>query len=208
MRDSRWQWIGVGLAAALVVPGFFLARPVGHRPGLQVTLAAVTPSGSSTTLRYQASVSGADRIDPRDYFRITDLPGFVPGSVAAPPGWSVTTEPTSRPEPGAASRRGDDPAVPNLVFTYDGPFPILGPVLVKGFSARSTTGSPRATRDFVGLSTRATGPGAGTKVASGGDVGKPGAVPEPASLFSSCLGVIILGVVYAQRHRRKLRDLV
>lgn len=207
MKDSRWQWIGVGLAAALVVPGFFLTPPVEHRPGFRVTLAALTPSGSSTTLRYQASVSGTDRIDPKDFFRIADLPGLVAGSAEAPPGWSVTTEPSSRPEPGAGSRRGDDPTLPNLVFTYEGPIPILGPVLVKGFSARSTSGSPRADRGFVGLSTRATRPGEGTKVASAGDVARPGAVPEPASLFSSCLGVIILGVVYAQRHRRKLRVL-
>ena len=205
MKDTRWQWIGLVLAAVLVIPGFFLAKPAERPPGFQITLAATTPSGSSTTLVYHASISAGERIDHLDAFRVADPPGLVAGSALAPVGWTVTTEPTSRaPSP----KRGDNPALPNLVFTYVGPTPIVGPVLLKGFSVRSTSGSPRAVRGYTGVSTRATGPNAGTKVTSAGDIGKPGAVPEPASLLSSCLGVIILGMVYAQRHRRKLRGLI
>lgn len=203
MRDTRWQGFGLILAAGLVVPGFFMAGPVERRPGFQVTLAGTAPAGSSTTLFYHASVPSSDRIDRQDVFRIIDPPGLVAGSAAAPAGWTVTTESISPgPKPASSSTPDDDPALPNLVFTYQGAAPIVGPVLVKGFSARSTSGTPRAVRWFVGRSTRATDPGIGTKVVSAGAVGRPGAVPEPASLLTSCLGLIVLGIVYAHRHRR------
>ena len=101
-------------------------------------------------------------------------------------------------------KRGDDPAAANLVFTYTGPEPIAGPDLLQGFTARSISGTPKAVRGFDGRSTRATGPAAGSKVSSSGDVRGPGSVPEPASLLSACLGVIILGIVYAHRHRSML----
>ncbi len=131
------------------------------------------------------------------------MPGYVPGSAEMPAGWAVASEVTSRGP--TRPTRGDDPAVANLVFTYLGPEPIGGPVPIRGFSARSTSGTPRAIRGYLAQSTRAAGRFAGSKISAAGDVRGPGKVPEPGSLISTCLGVIILGIVYASAHRQKIR---
>ncbi len=198
MKDVRWQGIGLALAAGLVIPGIFLTGAADPRPGVRVTLAGTAPAGSSTTLQYHAWVSAKDRIDQGDDIRIIDPPGLVQGSAQAPAGWSVSTEPTS---PTVDRTYSDDPALPNLIFRHVDSRPITGPLLLKGFTARSTSGAPRAVRSFVAQSTRTGNPGKDLKVESSGMIGKPGTVPEPASLVSSCLGVIVLGIVYARRHR-------
>jgi hypothetical protein len=204
MSTTRWQAIALALAAALVGLGVYLAGAGAHRPGLNVTLASATPAGSSILVRYRASLSSAERINRHDFFRIIDVRGYVDGSASAPDGWSVTAERISPAATGGPAV-DDAPSVPNLVYTYTGSTPIAGPVTLAGFSARSTSGVPRAVRQFVGRSTRATGPGAGDPVVSAGDIRGPGVVPEPASLVSGIVGLILLGFVYACRHRRRLR---
>ncbi len=208
MSDTRWQWVGIAVASTLVIFGLVLAVSAEHTPGYLVTLAGTSPSGSSTTLRFNASVSRADRIVPGDFFRIVDVAGYVDGSISAPPGWTATLESVS-PAPPADPARVDDPAFPNLVFRYDGPGSIRGPILLKGFSARSTSGDPRAIRGFDARSTRVVGPEAGRSIVSRGDVRGPGAVPEPAGFISTTLGALLLAILaYAGRRHRRPRPLL
>ena len=204
--NSRWPRFVLVVAATLAIPAVFLAGPASNRSGFSVALADAIASGSNTTLRYHALIPSGHRIERADAFRIIDVPGYVAGSALAPADWAVGTEWTSPTQaPGLRPTRGDDPRVANLIFTYLGPEPITGPVPLAGFSMRSTSGTPRAVRGYLAQSTRATGRFAGSKIPSAGDVHGPGKVPEPGSLISACLGVIILGFVYASAHRQKIR---
>lgn len=179
-----------------------LAGARGARAGFTVTLDSTTPSGSNTQFNYSASIPVGDQINPGDFFRIYDFAGMV-GSPVAPAGWTATVanaNPT--PPPNVILTHGDDPAVPNITWTYNaGGAPILGSATVTGFQATSTLGALGAIKDFVGRDTKATGPTAGTFVDSIGDVKVPG-VPEPSSLLSASFGALALGTLFALRHRR------
>ncbi len=202
LSHSRWPRIALVVAATLAIPAVFLAGLASNLPRFSVALADTIASGSSTTLRYHALIPSGDRIEPGDAFRIIDVPGYVVGSAEAPAGWAVASEWIS---PGPRPTGGDDPSVANLAFTYLGPAPIVGPAPLRGFSARSTSGTPRAVRGYLAQSTRAVGRFAGSKISAAGDVRGPGKVPEPGSVISTCLGVIMLGIVFASTHRQKIR---
>jgi hypothetical protein len=175
------------------------------RAGFTVSLDSTNPSGSNTQFNYSASISNGDSIVSGNNFTVYDFTGYVTGSVTAPTGWSASVGNTT-PPPNVLLSHGDDPALPNLTFTYNGSAPIAGSATVTGFSALSNDNLPLSTKDFVGVS-GAVGQGLVNTV---GDVQVPGILglpspapaPEPSSLVSVGTGLLLAGLAYRLHLRR------
>jgi len=203
---SQTRRFGKGWVLAGVLGGLgLLSAGLGEaRAAFTVTLVSTAPSGPNTQFNFSAAIAPEDTLTAGDFFRIYDFAGYVAGSITAPAGWTGSTalvNPT--PPPDVILGHGDDPALTNLIYTYNGA-PVAGPLTIAGFSAVSTLNNLIVTKDFVGRVTKGTGATAGSPVDSVGDIRVPG-VPEPTSLVSGSIGVILFGVVYACRHRQKIR---
>jgi len=188
------------LAAAIVGLATLLGATQNAQAGFTVALASVTGTGPFT-FNYTATTAAGDTISAGDFFRVYDFFGYVAGSITAPAGWTATTALTNpTPPPNVILSLGDDPAIPNLIFTYTGA-PIVGPASISGFSAQSTLNFLGFEKNYVGRATQGSGPTAGQPVDTVGNVRVPG-VPEPASVISTGLGVLVFGAAYGFRRRR------
>jgi len=191
------------LALAAVLGGLCVVaagREVQAGFTVQLEGSPVAGPGSNFTYNYTASTTADDALTAGDFFRIYDFAGLV-GTPTAPAGWTAAVSNSNpTPPPNIILTHGDDPGTPNLVFTYTGATQ-PGPLLITGFTAVSNFSSTTS-KDFVGRVTKLDG---GTPIDSTGAVTVPNAVPEPASLISGSIGVIIFGVFYACRHRRMLQ---
>jgi len=180
-----------GVAGTLLLLGTMSAPA---RAGFTISLDPGSPTGAGPfTYSYTAELAPGDVIGTGDFFRIYDFAGYVPGSIAAPAGWTASvanSNPT--PPPNVILSHGDDAAVPNLIFTYNGA--PISPASVSGFTAQSTLGFLGAIKDFAGRLRKEDG----TPVDSVGDVRVPGPVPEPASVVSLLFG----GAFFAFAGRR------
>jgi hypothetical protein len=176
--------------------------------GFTIALDSAAPNGGGASVfNYSATIASGDSIVAGDYFRIYDFSGYVAGSAIAPTGWSVTAnylDPIVPPS--FILVHGDDAAIPNLTFTYDG----TSPIDLKGFSAVTANGTTLALASFFGTNHNASLP-AGL-ISSTGDVSVPKAgnispqpAPEPASIVSTALGVAIAGL-FLRRRARRLHD--
>src|SRR5262249_10327363 len=147
----RSGWFTAALAGLALVLGTGTAEAA-----FTVTLDAGSPTGSGPfTYTYTASIPSGDQINPGDqtnpgdFFRIYDFAGYVAGSIAAPAGWTATTALTNAvPPPSVILTHDDEPTIPNLVFTYTGTAPIVGPTSIGGFTAMSTFPLTGAIKDF------------------------------------------------------------
>jgi hypothetical protein len=143
------------------------------------------------------------KLQSGDYFTIYDFGGLVPGSIAAPDGWtSSVANATTAP---VGLNPNDDPNIADLTFKYTGPTQ-TGQIGLGNFWANSTVGTTTIT-DFTGQNPQAStgntdrnivstiAPG----VPSGGNGGN--GVPEPTTLALAGLGLPLVGV--ARMIRRK-----
>ena len=185
-----------GVAGTLLLLGTMSAPA---QAGFTITLDPGSPTGAGPyTYSYTATIAPGDVIGTGDFFRIYDFSGYVPGSISAPAGWAAsvaTSNPT--PPPNVILSHGDDPLIPNLIFTYTGA--AITTPSISGFTAQSTFGFLGAIKDFAGRVRKADG----SSVDSVGDVRVPGPVPEPASLVSLGLGAAAV-LAAAGRRRRPL----
>jgi len=188
-----------GLAGAFLLLGMISAPA---RAGFTITLDPGSPTGAGPfTYAYTATIPVGDQIGTGDFFRIYDFNGYVAGSIAAPAGWTASiasSNPT--PPPNVILSHGDDPAIPNLIFTYTGAAPIIGAATISGFTAQSTFGFLGAIKDFAGRDRKADG----SFVDSVGDVRVPGPVPEPASVVSLLFGGALIAVAGRRYCKAKL----
>jgi len=145
-----------------------------------------------------------EQINSGDFFRIYDFAGFQASPAPITPANSsfATSMTNTVPPPLVALKNGDDPALPNITFTYNGSTPLIGGP--EGtFSIFSNSGTVQLShlKDFVGTSFNTF---TNSSVDTRADVlvPVPGAVPEPAALISSGIGVILLGLGYASSLRR------
>ena len=126
------------------------------------------------------------------------------GKKTATGGGSAPAVPTAPPS--VILTHGDDPAIPNLTFTYVGTKPITGPQSITGFSALSSFDT-YVLKDFTGVLT-----GNGLKVSTVGTVPSPAVggipfpspAPEPSSVVTGAIGLVLAGFAY-RRHRRTAR---
>jgi hypothetical protein len=176
-------------------------------------LTSITPVGGNFSFSYNGFLSGDEGLVAGNELVIYDFAGYVPGSITAGANANVAVS-IQNTSPGILIPTGfaDNPAVPNLVFTYTGPpFDVSGgpfPITTfAGIGALSTLGG-QVSGEYgaVAVKNVGTGPGgAGTPDFNTGFIGVPGprgGVPEPASWALMIVGMGGLGV--ALRSRRRL----
>ncbi|MFO0907951.1 MAG: hypothetical protein U0794_06245 [Isosphaeraceae bacterium] len=194
-------------AAALGLIAGTLA--LGHKEaqaGFTVTLSSSGPNGGGATLfNYTATTASGDSIIAGNYFRIYDFGGYVPGSALAPANWTITeSKYDGGLPPSFVLVHGDDAAIFNLTFTYTGSSPLTGPSVLTGFSALSAFNGELTIANFVGTNANSATPGG--VVDAMGDVNVPknnniyaAPAPEPASVISTTIGAVVLGLGFARR---------
>ena len=170
------------------------------------TLESVTPVGPNYEFDYQGTLVGDQGLVPGSRLVIFDFAGYVVGSVsAADPNFVATVENTSSGlilPPGFV----DNPAVPNLVFTWKGlPFHASGGpyadfnFMFKALSKYKTLAL--GVFSAIAVKNNDLGPGGpGTKTFNTGYVTVPAPVPEPQVWAMMLAG---FGLVGASLRRRR-----
>ena len=195
----RRTWIARLFAAAA------LAASVGSASaGMLPTAVTVTPDGGNFRWTYAVVLPTDMKLQSGDYFTIYDFGGLVPGTVAAPAGWSFST-PNSGPTPDRLNPQ-DDPNSPNLSFVYNGETQV-GQVGLGNFWAYSTfqdsstsfftATNPRFSDGLIDKNITETVVPVGTVMPP-----TPG-VPEPTTLALAGLGLPIVGLVRRMRRGAK-----
>ena len=157
-----------------------------------VSLTPGFPAGGS--YNYSITSAAGEQINTGDFFRVYDFAGLT--TTSSPAGWSVSVAPTNPvPPPNVILSHGDDPTLPNLIYTYTAAAPLVGPVTIPGFLATSSL-LTTTTKDFVARDTLSSGPGG--PVDSVGNITVP--APEPASL--AVLGVAPIAALLRRRRNR------
>ena len=194
MRQWRKGKLTLVLAAIASVAGFASSA----QAGITVTLDPGSPTGTGPYgYSYTVSIPAGDEIVTGNFFRIYDFSGLSDPS-NGPAGWTLSiasSNPT--PPPNVLLSHGDDPAISNLTFTYTGTVPLIGPLVIPGFSEASFDKNTTI-KDFVGRDSVAIGPTAGLFVDSVGPVVVPAPVPEPATL-----GLLGVGATLILARRRR-----
>jgi hypothetical protein len=191
------------LALTLLSGGALLwAGSAPAHAALSVTLDSTSPAGANTLFNYSIDLATGDIINSGNFFRIYDFGGYVSGSITAPTGWTASvslSNPT--PPPNVLLSYGDDPTIPNLIFTYTGSTPLTGATVLTGFSAKTSTFTGTyAIKDYVGrVSTQA---GIVDSVGPNAVAPNTAVVPEPSSL-ALLLGSGLSGTCLVVRRRRK-----
>jgi hypothetical protein len=176
------------------------------------TLGSVTPSGGNFVWNYDvflaldqnATGGSSQSVNPvptnasvGDFLTIYDFRGFVSGSCFSPSGWTCQTQGTGfTPN---TQTPADNAGITNLTFTRTGST-VNGPADLGDFGAQSIIGLVDS-GVFTSRGTRNSGPLAGTKIDSVGEVSAPAAVPEPATLILLGSTMAGLGVTFRRRRR-------
>jgi hypothetical protein len=193
---------GIALAAGPARAGIVLA-PGPNNP-------TITPVSGGFKWSYNVQVPGALNVQPGDSFTIIDFAGFKTGTAFAPTSdWTFSSSMTGPADPHGILTPPDNPALPNLTWTYHGAAISGGgsgvQVTLFGFGAVSTGGTPQEGllvsfihRDsdgkFVVDGTPATVPVP--------DKGGPHDSPEPATLVMFGLGLPFVGLAGLLRRRK------
>ena len=194
LRTLQWSaWLA----------GFYLLLGGANecRAGYLVGMAGGAPSFDGTNYNYTYSVglAASEVVSSGNFFRVYDFIGYVDNSAVGPSADWVATKSLSDsyPSPSALLFHGDDPALPNLTFSYKG----AGTSTVGNFSIKSVFGPITMFKDFYGESVNTTTLPF-TLIRTLQDISVP--VAEPGSIVSGSIGVILLGFFYAYRWRKSL----
>jgi hypothetical protein len=170
--------------------------------GLIPTTVTVTPEGGNFRWTYAVVLPSDMQLQAGDYFGIYNFHGLVPGSGSAPDGWSLSTPAVSPLSPNVTIF--DDPAAPNLVWTYTGPTIPTGQIGLGNFWASSRSGSGERSL-FVGRNARSGDGEYDTNISDvavpSGDAAAPPGVPEPATLVLAGLGLPLVGLLRRRNGR-------
>jgi hypothetical protein len=164
-------------------------------------LASITPSGPDFTFTYNVTLSGDEGLTAGSQLVIMDFAGYVPTSIFAPSDFTASVAMTANFDTAAGGVQvnpmfTDNPNLPDLIFTYNGPdlqtsggpFTTLS---LGSFGATSTL-SGMALDGFSSRAISNSGLGTvGTASFNNGAVGVATAlatVPEPASWALLILG--------------------
>ena len=184
------------ILAALLAACLAPVASAGLLPGVVTRTAA----GANTDFHYAAVLPTDSQLKVGNRFTIYDFAGYVPGSERAPDGWSfglanvgptpIETDPV------------DDPAKPNLSWTYSGPV-VEGGKPLGDFGASSVffdTAPAYFTAVTWTLKDRVDTNITTTLVPVGSAVTGP-TVPEPTTLLLAAVGLPLAGLVGRLRSR-------
>ena len=190
---------GIAVAVALAL---FVSLP-SLRAGLLPVSATSTPMGDSTRFAYGIVLTSDSVLKTGDYFTVYDFAGYVPGSASAVEGFTFSSE-------GLGKTSGnltpiDNPAVPNLTWTYTASESIVGQVGLGTFMA-STTLTGQSVGDFTARSHRAIDDRIDNNITDT-RIPVPNSepqTPEPATLLMAAIGLPIFGGVRYLRKKRRM----
>ena len=201
----------------LLMAGAALCVSTAAHASVIPVLDSVTFDGTDYLYSYHATLSGDQGLVAGSQLVIYDFAGYVPGSIFAPSPFITTSTSLSANFDTAAGGvqtnavYTDDPTIPDLVFTYNGPdFRTTSPgadITIPGLTAESTFGgivvdgfSSRAIKNS-GLGT------VGTVAFNNGAVSVPGGVPEPATWSMMIMGFGGVGGLMRLRRRQAIPSL-
>jgi hypothetical protein len=174
--------------------------------GLLPTSVTVTHEAGNYRWTYAVVLPTDLQLQSGDYFTIYDFAGRVPGGELVPDGWTLGIAAIGGGTPDLLNP-GDDPAVPNLTWTYTGEASLNGQIGLGNFWAVSSLGEESGRVGAFTSQTHRTSDGLGdrniteTIVPTGQGVTPP-SVPEPTTLALASVGLPFV-VALARRGRRR-----
>jgi len=198
------HWIAVAALALTVV----LNAPIPARAGLIPVQVSVTPEGGYYQYTYAIVLPTDAVLQPGNYFTIYNFDGLVPGTAMASgsvtsPNWTFSTNNLGPTPPGIMV--DNNPTIPNITWTYNGPVVQGSQTGVGNFSAVSIY--PDTTQSWF---TAVTGTVSGVADANitptsvpvpAGPTSPPPGVPEPTTLALAALGMPFFGIARLLRRR-------
>jgi hypothetical protein len=201
-----WKAAALGVFATI---GFGATAQAGLLP----LSSTVDADGDNYRYTYGVMLTSNSTLNNGDSFVIFDFAGYVPDSNVQPADFAFSTLNTG----GTSGRTmpNDNPALPNLIWTYTGDTPLVGQIGLGNFSAISTKPESSISTDFTSR-TQVEDPNGNirveenitpTKAPTGTedpDVENPPGVPEPTSMLLLAAGVPFMAGVRYMRGRRKV----
>jgi hypothetical protein len=196
-RGTNFARLMVAAAAVVGLAGS------SAQAGLLPTGVTVFPEAGNFRWQYAIVLPTDMKLQSSNYFTIYDFAGLVEGSVIAPDAnWTVTVQNVGAIPP--LLNPTDDPNIPNLLFTYNGPTIPAGQLGLGNFMATSVF-SQKAEVSFTAVTTRTSDglrdSNITTTDAPTGQLNPVPGVPEPATLLLAGLGLPLLGLARLRKKK-------
>jgi hypothetical protein len=182
---------------------------------LQLTSVPPVQIGSEWEYTYELTISANERFRSNanpslsSFVTIFDFAGYVSGSITAPLGWAATAPLLGTLAPQEIGSPGDvdNPAIPNLVFTYTDAVPWTGPGVVL-FTARSIYGPGISLGQYLSKFQKKPVLSKPTFLSAtdSGPIALPAAVPEAENLVSALILALPIGLFYVVSCRARPHD--
>jgi hypothetical protein len=186
---NRRSWISRLFAAAVAI----VATVSTASAGLLPTQVSVVPDTGNYRWTYAIVLPTDSKLQAGNYFTIYDFNGLVSGSIV-PADSNWTSSIVMAGATPLVLNPVDDPAISNLVFTYNGPTIPAGQLGLGNFSAISIYGD-RKDADFTAETNRTSDGLKDSNITSTEvPMGEINAVPEPATLALAGLALPLLGL--------------
>jgi hypothetical protein len=164
---------------------------------------SIAGSNGNFTWNYSGTVFSGETVTTGSFFTIYDFGSITPGSNSQPAGWTLSTNTTGITPIGTPTVK-DNPAIPNLTWTYNGPS-IVGNNTIGNLGTFSVITNTNQVRDGE-FAAQATSSNQGSADFTQRNVGVP--VPEASTLLpivSVCGAAVAAGIPSFLRRRRKSR---